>query len=368
MRGRLRLVISAAATFLIVKFSLGFLAAGTPGITLFGTRYGAMASQNISAERLGELLLVSGQILLNHLSLMLFIFFVPIYGALKLLVARRGTEKLTSGVERNIAMLALALLLPMLGVTAAFSGSVAGTVPYEVAERMHMRYYSFIIPLLVIMAAWLALNDTPSPTPRSKTLAAAVCIPLFVLGVLRLAGVLGGLQINWVDSPGLMFLAADKWVRTGLSVLGICVAVLGLFNLKGAARLYLVLFLPVLFLVDAYLIQQTAEARKQPDVYDAAGMMLNGLLAGSITEQVTSFGPDEASLYRTSFYVDRPNTAIRVVGPGQAVDPTLVPPEATRVLVFGEGQMDKPGFELAIDQGFKLYTLRNQSGHLSKLP
>lgn len=354
---RLSLFLVFIVTFLGVKFFLGFLAAGKSGVTVFGSRYSNMASQNVTAERLIDLVTVSGQILLNHLGLVMFMFFVPIFGALKLLISpERGEE---GAAQRNLALFLLLVLVPLIGVTAAFSASVAGTNPYDVVDRVHMRYYNFSVPLLIIMSGVLLARDEGLPLKGSVG-AAVICLPLFVLGAVHLVGWLSGLQINWVDSPGLMFLGLERWIRVGLLALGLCVVLLSLISLQRAAKLYLLVFLPVLFLIDSYAIQKVVEVRKKPDVYDVAGMAVNALLKGRVAEQATLFGPDESLLYKTSFFLDRTNTAIRVVNSGQPVDPALVPAEATQVIVFGGGYLDKPGFELVLDQGFKLFSLRNK--------
>lgn len=354
---RVRFGLTAIVAFLVVKFSYGFLAAGAGGITLFGKRYGSMAAQNISAERLADMLMITMQILFNHLALIAFVFFVPIFGAFKWLFSPPSES---AGVDRyghRLALFGLILLVPMLGVTAAFSASVAGTNPYDVVDRMHMRYYSFILPIFIVLAAVLACRDDPTPS-RGRIWAAVICIPLFIAGAWRLGIAPGGLQINWVDSPGMMFLLAGKGLRLSLLVLGIGLATLALINLRLASRLFLLAFLPLLFFVNAMVIQRTVEDRKTPDAYDVAGILVGGLIAGRPDERVILFGPDEALLYKASFFLDRSNTAIHIVSPGGTVDPVLVPEGVTRVLIFGGGQLERVDFDLVLDQGFKLFNLR----------
>lgn len=357
LRYRFSLVLTLVATFLGIKFLLGFFAAGQAGVTIFGSRYSNMASQNITIERVIELFNVSGKILITHFSLLMFVFFIPLFGALNLLRSSRAENE---GMPLwNLSLFVLFVLMPLLAVTAVFSASVAGTNPYDVIDRVHMRYYNFSIPMLIIMAGVLACNDDHMPM-KGLFWNSVICLSIFLLGAFRVGGWLDGLQINWVDSPGLMFMMSDTWVRITVLTLALSIVVFSLYRLQWAARLYLLVFLPVVFLADTYAIQKTVEVRKKPDTYDAAGIALNALLAGRANEQVTLFGPDESLLYRVSFYLDRPNTAIRVMASKQYVDSTLVPVDATQVLVFGDEQFQKLGFEMVLDNGFKLFSLRKK--------
>jgi hypothetical protein len=135
---------------------------------------------------------------------------------------------------------------------------------------------------------------------------------------------------------------------------------LALFRFQLAVRIQLWVFIPLVFLLSSYGIQQTIEARKNPDAYDIAGTLVAALISGQSDAQVSLFGPDEASLYKTSFYLDRTNSTIRVVSAGTRINPDLIPLGATNVLVFGGGQLDNERFEPVVDDGFKLYSLRSK--------
>jgi hypothetical protein len=62
-------------------------------------------------------------------------------------LASRTREERIAHVTAGLASLGLLALIAM---TSAFSAAIVGTDPTQTAERLHMRYYSFALPLVVI--------------------------------------------------------------------------------------------------------------------------------------------------------------------------------------------------------------------------
>lgn len=348
LRERLVLVVVLAGAVLVVKFAIGYVSAGFAGMTFFGARYSNMASENIglTASRVIDLATSSAYVLMNHVTLLSFLYFVPLAGAGTLLFMRRRNE--SNPEIRDVALLVLIVLGTLLAVTSAFSASVAGTNPYDVIGRVHMRYYSFALPLLLILAG-ISASHPGADISRPIVWFAVILALAGLLGAARATCFLGGgLEVNWIDSPGLMYFSLKSGVRSLVVLLGVLLAGFAVFSLRRAAWLYLLIFVPFVSVLDFVGVQNVVEARKHPDTYDLAGAVMAPLLHGQANVQVTLVGPDEALLYRTIFYLDRTNSAIRIVAPGAEIDPAIIPKETTHILVFAGGHLNMPGFELAL--------------------
>lgn len=343
-------------SFLLIKWGIGFIIAGRDGITLLGNRYNSMAAQNITLDRIIGLLIVSAKILINHLSMLFFVFFVPIFSFCILLNQKKDVENSELETGRGIVFFILTLIIPLLIITVFFTASVAGTNPYDVIDRVHLRYYNFIFPLFFIMSAWLASQAIKIPL-KNIVLPFSFCIIFLIIGYLHMLSILPKLQINFVDSPGFMILISNKWICVVFVIFSIASALLTIHHLKKSAQLYLLLFIPSLFFVESYYIQKTLNSRKQPDVYDLAGIVVSGLISDKRNEHVTVVGQDEARLYKTSFYIDKPNTSIRIVDDEQVISNKLIPPESTQVVVIGDKDFNDINFKLMYNNGFRLYSL-----------
>lgn len=347
---KLRLVISFLFVFFLVKFLLGFMFAGSHGITLLGNRYSDMASNNISFVKLFDLFIITSRILINHISMMSLLYFVPLVGAVSILFKSCNTLNESEIRIRNMVVFFLVVFVPMLFVTSSFSASVAGTNPYDIIERMHLRYYNFMLPMLLILCAAFAFEFKHDIDNKYVLTFFVIC---FVLGVFRVLFAKSGIVVNWIDSPELVFLNGSM-ILCYLTVLVACLVVFyAFFSIKKSALCCLVVLLPLVFVSNLLSVEHDISARKTPDEYDSAGIALRGLISKSKQEQVTLFGPDEAFLYRTSFYLDKPNTAIRVVN--NTYNISSIPNEATFVVVFGSAEFTGPDFQLIATNGFRLY-------------
>ena len=346
------LIAGLVLVFFSVKFVFGLLVAGKAGVAVFGSRYGGMASQFITAERIFELAKNSVMIGVNHLVMIMFVFMIPVVGATRLFgTSRQVGEELAH--RHLITFLALMLIL-MVGVTAVFSSTVAGTNPYDNLMRIHMRYYNFLTPLLIIVAAVLAEKGPSDGLRRNPVFAVLFAVGLSV-GVLFILGLIGALQVGLVDSPGLMFQTSSKWIKWLLVIFGVIVFWIALFDIRRASRTYLFAFLPLVFVVNMIMIQKHVEARKTPDEYDSAGMLLKSVLPVSATEKVVLYGPDESKLWMTAFHVDQASTIIRPFSAGATEPKEELPSETAWVVIFGGGSLNVPGYELLINNGYKIY-------------
>ncbi len=340
------------ATFCLVKFGFGFAVAGKAGLTFFGSRYGSMASENITVDRISYLLKISSLILLNHLSLLVVIFFLPLYWALKTLKPS-NVEHLKSN-ERNFVIFSLVLFITLVVVSSAFTASVAGSNPYDVIDRVHTRYYNFLFPLLLILSGIMVSADKVNYL--NLKLPIVVIGSLLMAGMLHLSGYINIVKIFLADAPGLVFITTNQGIRFALIAIGFLVFFYSLHNFRNAARLFVVIYLPFVFIAGLVAMQKEVDIRKTLNDYDIAGIITNSLLIGAKEERVAIFGQEIASLYLTSFYIDRSSTNIKLIATNQIVSDNIIPNGTTTLIVFGNNEVKTQKFKLVLEKGFKIYS------------
>ena len=134
-------------------------------------------------------------------------------------VPRGGLDR-GERIARVLTALVTVILLALVAMTAVFSASFAGHSPSDNANRLHMRYYDFALPLLVLAFA-------ASPAWREWSARTKIGVAL-LWAIAALAAVLALPEFNWgvFDSPDL--LAGDAIRHQAIGVLGLAGAALAM--------------------------------------------------------------------------------------------------------------------------------------------
>jgi phosphoglycerol transferase len=138
---------------------LGYLISGKFGFSL-GPTYTALVSKSSAAWEIGPILSVMG----GHVALVLSFYAVPV---LVILMALFGGTVATHTRAERIQLRMLLIFVVSTGcllliTTSKFTVSVAGLSPYEQLNRVHVRYYFFVLPLLIVLflAIYQRLDST----------------------------------------------------------------------------------------------------------------------------------------------------------------------------------------------------------------
>jgi phosphoglycerol transferase len=299
-RGGLAALLAAAVT-LALKFGLGWLLAGAEALSVFGSLYSATA--NAHARRpLTELLWAAWTSGSGHLMAMAVLQALP----LALLIQGLASRKMRTQASRALLQLHLYTLLMLgaaAGMTVMFTASIADAAPTEVL-RLHLRYYSFVFPLLLMLAA--ATIGAPWPA-APRALAWPVALLLAVL-LFCAAWKLPGYATNAVDGPEIYAVRIDS--LPGRIVVGIELLVLLLWacGSRFAAPLFLFVAVPWM----------TAQGVSSTSVYlrnidprspvDAAGKFAHAYVPAAERKQITVAGTDVIQVMRAQFHIDAPDT------------------------------------------------------------
>lgn len=358
-RAALAVVLSAAAAF-AVKFGLGWLLAGQAGLSLFGPFYGAAAdtAEGSKLARLAKPFLVSGYGHLMGLALL---------NALPLALLAWGLLRLPRRADIAPASLLRAWTLLMLGAAAGMTVMYTATlvsagILYE-ALRLHLRYYSFVLPLLWMVAA---AGDTGLRASAARLPALRWALALLLSAVAVLAWFkLPGYSLNIIDSPELRSLRPGKPASAVVAALQVAALLLWAKGSDAGRKLFVFAAVPLTVLLGILTIHKTL-GDHVPEAADKAGMYAHQHLPAADRGKITVAGTGVAELMRAQFHIDHPNTPTLELQPEAPILPYQLPPRSKWLVVFGKHPLP-PGVQpIHVDPDFVVVKLDNRRTVLAR--
>jgi phosphoglycerol transferase len=333
-RKSLLAVLAFLATASLVRFGLGYLFAGPGGLSLFGQIYGSVAPSTAEADRYTRLLLPGLISLKGHALALAALYAVPLAIVFYFPSRRDGGED--APASREIRLFTFLVFACLLAMTTLFSANAAGSNAMESIARLHMRYYNFALPLLLIVAA----GHVSSLTRKSVTRTLPPAVVFGVLAILAVTMLLRGFTPGIVDSPELRGLTMDPRFFSIVATLGLLSLAAWVVNTRLGARLFVFGVLPLVVLVSAYQANRELRQQMRPDVYAMAGISTRQHL-GNQSEPIIVFGADHSALYRTMFYLDNPNATSVVIPADSPIPEGGIPAQARWLLIVGDQPLPK---------------------------
>ena len=273
-------LIAVVLGFAVVRFGLGYCFAGTAGIDLLGGNYNAIIEDSVAVYSPTVVLSYFFYNFLGNLLCLCLGLGPPLYFVVGLVVKGRSVS---SSVGR-MAAFGLALLLPLICVTAAFCSSMAILSPdfwFEEISRIQSRFYGFLFPLFLIVAigVYSAKADAFQP---SRLLRLLVGLPILLLGLYALlTRIRGYFPSSLPDCPemGDLYLLAP-WLfypLFSLPVIGLVLVLLG--ERKGLFG-FIFVYVPLHVAIVTPFVHFTAmnSYGVLPNLYDQAGMFARDYL------------------------------------------------------------------------------------------
>lgn len=338
--------IAAISTKLIIGFSL----AGYSGLTLFGTTYTSIASGAKDSSHYISLMKLALESLQGHLLALSLLFSVPI-GQLLLtskFFFRRNSE---SHISINIALYTSLIFTSLLIVVAFFTASVSGSSPSETGFRLHMRYYNFAFPLLLLVAASQLTSNTTNTKIRSRALVglpigAAICYAVYTY--------LSPYTPSFVDSPEIRGFTFNSLVFYVLSAASIFSLATWVYADRPGIKVFLYLFMPLTVGFSTFYVNQELRHQLVPNVFDKAGIFAKKYLSSDEITKTMIVGSDLGDLFRSQFYLDTPTKSLNVIPKGADFDLSNLPPEKEWVLIIGNHSLVGNAFHQIPMTGFTL--------------
>lgn len=314
-RRALLMVAVALVTAAAVRLALGYLYAGHNGLYLLGTLYANQAQTRPGLDVLARMTLLN---LRGHLMALALMFGVPLAAAALQAMSRRQRGAAGAASSRLLAWSAL-MLPSLVAVTALFTGVVAGSGA-ESGARLHMRYYDFALPLLLMLAgAALAPPAPGAATPPGWPRRLLVAVPLVLIMAVAGQTLIPAYTPNHIDSPALFGLTHEPGWYQALVWLGVLSVLLWTVRARHGARLFLYLYAPLALVVAAGHVNDYAGMSQRPDDYVKGGLYAHQYLRPHEADRLTIVGADIANLFKSRFFVDNRKAELVKLAPGEPV-------------------------------------------------
>lgn len=297
IRGIVAAVIAGVVT-VGVKFGLGFVLAGEAGLSLLGPFYQGAANADNSSARLALLApaFISGR---GHLAALAILLGVP----LAILLHGLVTGLRERGVPTNLLRVYVFLMLgAAVGMTVLYTATLARADSNE-GVRLHMRYYSFIFPMVWIVAA-AGLHKARDLAARLRWTIAALVAIVAVLAWYTLPGY----APQMVDGPDVASIGMRQ--TSGHLMLALQLALLAIWATQRwhAGRLFLFTALPLSMLAAQERAWDFTQAHRPAGHGDRAAKVILEHVPVAERGKILIVGNEMTQVMRVQFHVDHPDT------------------------------------------------------------
>jgi len=335
LRRALAAVALAAGATLAVKFGLGWALAGKAGLALFGSFYGAAAT-NAGGSTVARLLhpfLVSAG---GHLMALALLNALPLamlaFGLLRL------PRRADTGPAALLRVYAFLMLGAAAGMTVVYTASLAAAGIVSEGLRLHLRYYSFTFPLLWMVA--VAGIDDARRAPALRWVLALLLAALTVLACVKLPGY----SLNTVDSPEIGTIRPGKASAAIVAALQVAALLLWAAGRRQGWRLFVYGAVPATALCGIIVGHRVLDAHHVPAPPDKAGIYARDHLPAADRGRITVAGTGVAELMRAQFHIDHLDTPTLELQQDAPIQPYQVPVRSRWLVVFGKHPLP-PGIQ-----------------------
>jgi phosphoglycerol transferase len=338
---------------LLVKLLIGYLLAGHAGITIFGSSYSSMASSTTSDfQRYLDIFELSVGIVNGHILAISLMFGVP-FAFATYVVINSLTSKVEVGIHQKVSFYTFAVLINLILVTGLFTASVAGSAQYETLERIHMRYYNFSLPLLIILAASQLSFESTVGKLRWR---AVIAFPIGVAILYAAYTYLVPYTPYFVDAPelrGFTFNSTVFYVLSGISFISL---VLWVYRAPIGGKIFLYFFMPLTISFSTFYVnQELRDSALVPDLSYKAGSFTKQFLSKEELSKLMVVGSEPAGLLKTLYYIDNLKVSFEIIPNKGSYDFYKLPPVGKEwVLILGKASLlDNIFFQVPMN-GFTL--------------
>jgi len=335
-----------------IKFGLGYLIAGESALSLFGSFYNATAAGSAPRSRLDLIApaLVNGR---GHLMALVILLALPLALLLHAIVSPAARRASSPGLKR-LQLFAFLMLGSAAGMTIAYTASIVAQGPNELF-RLHLRYYSFAFPLLLILAATALGRPASGARPPLGWLVALPLAAVLVFALFRLPG----FSTNPVDGPEISAIKLGEW--TGWLVIGLDLLVLGLWAAgnRFAAPLFVFGALPLMLVLGTQETNRFLAQLKPGGPTDHGAKFAHAYVPRAEHNDITVAVTGLQEVMRAQFHIDAPDTAMLDLPADAPIPEYQIPMRKKWLLVVGNHALP-PGLNpIKQGDGFVLVRLPN---------
>ncbi|MGZ8341690.1 MAG: DUF7024 domain-containing protein [Telluria sp.] len=366
LRAALTMMAAAAVSMIAVRLAIGYAVAGPAGLNLLGNFYGAHATNSASTlESLLRVLPAAMVSLKGHALALALLMPLPL-ATLLLHAIDPGTRAAASGPQRALQVFAVLMLGAAGAMTVMFTASIATAGPLE-GVRLHQRYYDFVFPLLLIIAAAPLAAASPQGAPGSTVRRALAALPMAAL-VLYAARVLPAeYTLGFIDTPELSVLREFPAMLMLVQALALLTLAVWVLQPRFGILLFVFAALPLLALNLDRGVRDIQARSLAPGPYDKAGMLAADYLDTAQAGKLTVAGADPGGLHRALFHIDNPDAKMHELRTGAAFAREDLSPGQDWVLVVGKHALPEEIIPVIQTPDFALIKVRVAHTRLAKI-
>lgn len=344
------LLIGAAS---LVRFGVGWLLAGPKGLHVLGNVYGEQAATG--SQSMAKVIAGLWQPLGGHLQALALLFAVPL-AAMLTLSRLRSSSPPGARVDglRRLQGLLLLLLVPPLLTAVLFTAKITGEGTYELAGRLHLRYYNFLFPLLLIVAAAQADHQAP----ERRRFSPWVLFPALLVGGFGVYAIVEGIRFMLpviTDCPELRGITRERPIFLVCAAVGLGALAAWAFSPRLGSRLYLFVALPVVTLSSACVISGELRELQKPPVCDVAATVTRRFLGPEGVENVQVVIAEPVGGYRALFVLSNQTGSFIERPEGSTVERPAPPKDW--LLLIGNYVVTEPHKVMLKGDGYSLVHL-----------
>jgi phosphoglycerol transferase len=286
--------------FVLLRYGLGALFAGSNSFSVFGVQYTEHASSALSD--LTTIVAATKSLMLNTLGNVVVL--AMLFG-LPLVLMAHGAFTTKAKDEYRLYLLPILILLVMVPVVAIFATSTA-LFDNNVDNRIHLRYYSFMFPFLFIIA-FKHFNATPVQIRSTITIIAIILIAFLALMLPyfhSLNQFLYPYAIIVTDIPEIFLLTQYSYLLYAVVAMSVASLVVWIRKPSAASRLYILGFLPLFLAVTWFTNFKVKEVRYKEQSSDVAGKYIRENLSPVSQDSLLVIGYMINNTERTLMYSD----------------------------------------------------------------
>jgi len=337
--------------FLVVRFGVGRMLAGKAAMSLFGPLYASQSMLDMAA--LKQTLHDTAFLVFGHAMVICILYAVPVYVVLTVPLGPTQRDEITSA-QRELAIFTFLVLGSLVVVTAWFTARVHVVQFGQDLGRLHLRYYSFALPLLLVVVAARLRGDVRRAS-WPQMIAAVLVASLALYGCL---GQLQGFTPSPIDSPEIFGLTQTPGLLRALVFASVASLAVLMIGVRASSKVYLFAIAPLLIVTATWKVNQQVAQAHVPAAADRAGIVTK-LLLGPQTSRLAIVGSNIFDIYHARFAVDDADTEIFVSSEGHPLDPTAVMDKDWFLLLNGQPSPVEAGVTLPLADGATLVRVGN---------
>jgi phosphoglycerol transferase len=337
-------VLSFAAAFFVVKFAIGFAFAGARGLSIFGgyggvdalvnqIASGAEAVNQSETKSFGEVFFsVTALQIPSHVSILLLIAGLPLLLSVRVLFSSIKSKSPISELGSFVVLVGI-ISFSFALVVAVFEGYVSAGGD-DHSDRIIMRYYEFIIPLLLILG--LSFEKYVASKTLSRLIQAVVVIAASTFVLIYFPA---NIESQFADSGLLVGILQTPGALITIFIFEVIGALLWVMKPEISEKWLGRASLPIMILIMGMVSQSAlmTQVGTQKAFFDVAGQDSREYLRDVDGKDIVIIGPMRTQVFVAKFWIDKAKIEDRLIPEKQVIEMEAVPNAKYALLLAGTG-------------------------------